>query len=640
MTTISNAVVVGYWWCSRKAFLFNTTPPQLSHPYTALLEQMKRRAYDQHLSSVKAKHPNVVPGIPFAPAQGAAVYVDVVLQSGDLEASCDFVTKLPDKASVPSAVYEPGLIVGSHHVTADQKIELAFAGYVLGLLQPQKPDTGVIICANEQSHRIPLREHYAKIAAILTSIRANIAPSAQPPPVFLIDHCACCQFRTDCLEIAEKEDSLSLLSRMTSKTASAYHKKGLFTVNQLSHTFRPRRSRKPRASPVIHFKFELQALAIRTGQIYIQHLPDLPKRPIELFMDIEGVPDQGFDYLIGLLVCEGEETSYHRFWADTREGERQMWEAALTLIRAYPEVPVYHYGSYEPRAMDRATRTYQVDCAGVSSRLVNINASIYGKVYFPARSNGLKELGRLLGCTWTSSNATGLQSLVWRQQWQDSQDDQYKELLLTYNQEDCQALRTLTGELRRLSDKPDLQAKVELVGASNRKATPVGNQIHHQFDAILKSAHAGYNEKKISFRDAAAEEQTQPRKRGAQKGHRSTSRPTPKPTRVVSLAPLETCPTCLGVAVKLTKHTLERSIVDLVFTRSGCRKAITRYIGRTVFCPNCRRYHRPSLFDEDPDSKHKINTSRGWRFGRSLQAWIIYQRVDLRLSYNLIRALC
>src|SRR5713101_6718116 len=87
---------------------------------------------------------------------------------------------------------------------------------------------------------------------------------------------------------------------------------------QLSYLFKPRKrkqgSRKP--PPVTH-KIELQALAIREKKIYLQELLALSRQPVELFLDMEGVPDRGRYYLMGLLVCQGDITKHHVFWADT-----------------------------------------------------------------------------------------------------------------------------------------------------------------------------------------------------------------------------------------------------------------------------------------------------------------------------------
>ena len=63
-------------------------------------------------------------------------------------------------------------------------------------------------------------------------------------------------------------------------------------------------------------------------------------------------------------------------------------------------------------------KKYQTNCAAFKERLVNISPFIYGKVYFPLRSNKLKELGKFVGASWTSPDASGLQSLVWRYRWE------------------------------------------------------------------------------------------------------------------------------------------------------------------------------------------------------------------------------
>src|SRR4030095_11681806 len=43
--------------------------------------------------------------------------------------------------------------------------------------------------------------------------------------------------------------------------------------------------------PRSHHKVELQALAIREKKIYLQELPAMSRQPVELFVDMEGVPD-------------------------------------------------------------------------------------------------------------------------------------------------------------------------------------------------------------------------------------------------------------------------------------------------------------------------------------------------------------
>src|SRR5437588_3098094 len=73
--------------------------------------------------------------------------------------------------------------------------------------------------------------------------------------------------------------------------------------------------------------------------------------------------------------------------------------------------------------------------------LVNVLGIIYTDFYFPTYTNGLKEISGVLGCTWSDEHASGIQSILWRRHWETNRDEMWK-ALLTYNKEDCTALRT------------------------------------------------------------------------------------------------------------------------------------------------------------------------------------------------------
>lgn len=189
----------------------------------------------------------------------------------------------------------------------------------------------------------------------------------------------------------------------------------------------------------VRHSLELQALAIRTGKTYVEHLPELSHHPVELFVDVEGVPDRNSFYLIGLLACAGGEVAYHAFWAGGPEDEARVWGDFIGWVASFPDAPLNHYGSYERKAF----RTLERRHGGgreLAGRLVNVASSVYGRVYFPVRSNGLKVLGRFLGATWTYPEASGLMSLVWRHRWEAAREDHYKAALLQYNREDCEAV--------------------------------------------------------------------------------------------------------------------------------------------------------------------------------------------------------
>src|SRR6185369_5214277 len=74
----------------------------------------------------------------------------------------------------------------------------------------------------------------------------------------------------------------------------------------------------------------------------------------------------------------------------------------------------------------------------------NILSIVSSHVYFPTTSNSLKEIAGFLGFRWTTTGASGLESMVWREKWEEVPDDLLKSKLLEYNRDDCSALRTVT----------------------------------------------------------------------------------------------------------------------------------------------------------------------------------------------------
>src|SRR5205085_10921199 len=132
----------------------------------------------------------------------------------------------------------------------------------------------------------------------------------------------------------------------------AYHRKGYFTVTQLSHTFRYRKPRKRARSHAYPHYYSLQARAIRTGIAHLHGLPSIPSSTTRVYLDIEGVPDRDLHYLIGALVETGPDLAYHQFWADRGEEQDDVFCRFAEFVGSLPaESRVFHYGSYESTAL-------------------------------------------------------------------------------------------------------------------------------------------------------------------------------------------------------------------------------------------------------------------------------------------------
>jgi Transposase IS66 family/RNase_H superfamily len=489
---------------------------------------------------------------------------------------------------------------------------------------------GHIVNMKSESRRLKLEESDKVLIPLLEPLQKWLHDSSpEEPPVILNKHCSVCQFREQCQTKAIQEDSLSLLDRITPKVIRRYEKKGIFTVKQLSYLFKPRKRKKRVKNPSsITHSVELQALAIRTGKIYLQELPILSRQETELYLDIEGLPDQNFYYLIGLLLCQDNKVTYYSFWADETKNEGGIWQDFLNLITQYPDEPIYHYGSYEPRAIEILSKRYETNSSFLSDRLINVNQKIYGRVYFPIYSNRLKSIGNFVGATWTSCDASGLQSLAWRHYWDKTQREEYKLILLTYNKEDCQALKLLVDNLSKIQDAANILSEIDFGNQPKKHTTEAGEKIHNQFDSILKFASLKCEKNKISFRDISTEKVCEEKKQktpSVKKGYQGQRKIRPKPFNVVEVIPGEYCPKCLDEPVKTTKEIAKRLIIDLALKRSGIKKTITEYVGIQGYCKKCNRVYSPPGIRQ---------FGRSQMYGHGVKSWFVYHRVALRLPYE------
>jgi predicted RecB family nuclease len=626
---ITSEIFVAYSQCPRKAFLLLFSEDKRKpHDYPLILEERRQNNRVQYLEKFLQSHPEAREYDTKA-FKKYEFLVEAILRSEQLEAYCAVLTKADTSLEHRRSSYEPTIVTGTYNITPEQKTELLFVGWVLGQIQKQLPVSGQIVGMDGKVHQVQLESGYKSIKPLLKVLQnwCNIPPS-DPPALILNKHCPPCQFQQICRQQAEKENNLSLLDRMTAKAIQKYNKRGIFTVQQLSYLFKPRRKRKkPKDPEPIKHSLELQALAIREQKIYIQEMPELTRQPVELFLDIEGIPDQRFYYLIGLLVYDGEKSFQHSFWADNPKDEETIWKQLLAKINEYPEAPIYHYGSYEIKAIGELAKRYTTDVEKVIKHLININSYIYGRIYFPIFSNRLKEIGSLIGALWRSPNSSGLQSLVWRYKWEENAYSVYKENLLAYNDGDCNALKLLIDKISEISIQIGLRSDIAFADQKQKLSTEVGEEIHAQLEFILKSSHADYDGRKIAFRKKE-DGKTTKRKRGGQKGHKGFVRIVPlKANKNIEIPTITYCNNCEQELYQDKQKPINITVIDLNFTKSGYKKVIYLYKSFKSYCESCNQYFMPDVFWKGLGN---------YIFGHGFKSWIVYQRISLRLSYRLI----
>src|SRR5262245_36420463 len=155
--TITSEVVVAYAQCPRKAYLLLCSPAQGEpHEYVRILERQQDENHARYLDHLRQKHPDVQPYTVENLGQGSALLLNACLQADGLTAVCDVLTRVEGPAHGGHPRYEPTLCVGTHSIGTEQKLALAFTGYVLGRLQQTPPLAGRLIAMDGTSHTMKL----------------------------------------------------------------------------------------------------------------------------------------------------------------------------------------------------------------------------------------------------------------------------------------------------------------------------------------------------------------------------------------------------------------------------------------------------------------------------------------------------
>jgi predicted RecB family nuclease len=400
------------------------------------------------IDAISARHPEaqVARNIPLTTAglkRGPQYIVDGTFEDSILALHFDGLRRVAGESKLGDFHYLPMLFHEGRQVKKEQKLLLEVYGMILSGLQGRAPAYGVVWHGQQcKGTRVKLDLDHRKADQVLRALQ-EIAGSGSPPRLLLNDHCPVCEFQQRCREKALREDNITLLRGMGEKEVNRYARKGISTVTQLSCTFRLRkRGKRVNAQQRPHY-FALQALALREKKIYVLGTPVLRTAPVRLYFDCEGDPERGFIYLIGLIVVGDGEAKQCSFWADSEAEERSIFQQFLDVVARYPNSILFYYGSYE-RAFLRRMRKVAVRKKLVDRLLANscnVVSIIHAGIYFPTYSNGLKDVGAYLGCTWSEGNASGAQSIAWRRAWESGGEDATKRKLITYNAEDCAALR-------------------------------------------------------------------------------------------------------------------------------------------------------------------------------------------------------
>jgi predicted RecB family nuclease len=222
---ITSEIVVAYSQCILKAYLLLSKKKEgTTHEYVKILERETEKNRQEYLSSFRN---TLAGGKPYSyekMKEGIPILIEANLEFEIMKAYADILTRV-DKVSLPkNHHYIPVLVVGTHKISKEQKLQLGFIGYVTSKLQKEEAVSGIIIGKGNKPHRIKLTPLNREIESILKELKSwVISLHQESPPIILNKHCPLCPFRYECEEKALESDHLSLLNKISTICTSSKH---------------------------------------------------------------------------------------------------------------------------------------------------------------------------------------------------------------------------------------------------------------------------------------------------------------------------------------------------------------------------------------------------------------------------------
>ncbi len=606
---ITNEIIYAVIHCHQKAFLKKVQVNQLPQTeFQTVFETLKQKQYSaiQTRLSLNSNFQNIDYSSDLKLEKGKT-YLQVSFKNKEVDLRLDGIY-YDQKNS-----FTPILISPFEKVKKSDKLFIALQSHFLKHNFNLKIERATIMFGNHQKSTKIILSNFSKDVKKTIATIDQIQKIETPPVFYKISHCQVCEFNPICSKKLQERDDLSLLGNLKSKEIEQKNNRGLFSVKQLSYTFRPKKNPYQRRK----FLPELKALAIREQKVFIQKLPELEKKETEIFFDIEGIPDRDFYYLIGVIIKTKNSETEYSFWANDISEQQGIFIQFIDLLNAQNDFILYHYGSYEIQALKRVTKKlplpYENRIKKIIENSFNILALFSNDIYIPTYTNGLKDIANYLEFNWTDEKVSGLQSIIWRYNWELKPTISLKERLTTYNIEDCRALIKVQEWLNTTFDVPNekIQKVANIKSDSYHKWGNTKFELS-SLDEINKYAHFDYQQQKILLKSNRVVENAVKKKSLAKK-HRN------KIDKIIFLYP-DICPVCNQNSdnFELVKRG-EMVKVDIKHTKNGIRKMITLYKGGQYKCYHCKKVFSPQKLKKEPS------------YGDNLIAWV----TNLQIQYNI-----
>jgi predicted RecB family nuclease len=245
-SVITSTIFEAFLHCETKAYLLLEGAVGLSSDVqdwqAAVANDFKRSASKRLQSTLLDGEYSVeTPSLESLRRGAFRVFFDPLICASGINAQLHVLQRLPLGRDAPTFIYLPLRFVRSEKLKKSDKLLIAFDALAISRCTGTSLLTGKIIHGAEfTTVTIALPKLIEKAELILDRIALRQVLTTAPPLV-LNRHCPECEFQSRCRQLAIEKDDLGLLPNMGEAERKRQNARGIFTVTQLSHTYRPRR---------------------------------------------------------------------------------------------------------------------------------------------------------------------------------------------------------------------------------------------------------------------------------------------------------------------------------------------------------------------------------------------------------------
>ncbi len=394
-------------------------------------------------------------------ATGAPVIYQGVLISADggISGKPDFLIREANAYVIRDA--KLALSMDRHAEIAAQISLYAYLAEAVGMSVAR----GEVVLGDGSLHTVQLVDP----EELVNEIAAMKAPGAEPDEAVGWSKCDTCGFFGHCWKQAVDAHDPAVVPDISQSMRNVLRDMGIaryddlpamMPVAGLAEVKVPWGGKERRIGDKTAEKVIRQVHVLMSAELEVVTPPEAPPPGPVAYFDVESNPwDVGMEtmvYLWGLLLDRGDD-SEPEYWGGIAEsgpdGDRDAWFAFLgksrDLIAELGDLSFVHYSHYEQTQMKAYIQRWG-DPNGVAGQVLGLlwdmqKKAVSGRLCLPVHSYGLKQVEKCAGFPRSQAEYGSLWSVGRYNAWLLASDpaerDGIRDELLSYNREDCLAMR-------------------------------------------------------------------------------------------------------------------------------------------------------------------------------------------------------